>query len=71
MSIVNFHFSIVKRVNFHPVHVEMTDEDIQELLNIKKTRAYLLTRQMNENGMIEILGKGANKKYRMKSNNKL
>ena len=26
---------------------EMTDEDLQELLNIKKTRAYLLARQMN------------------------
>ena len=25
---------------------EMTEEDLQELLNIKKTRAYLLTRQM-------------------------
>lgn len=42
---------------------EMTDEDLQELLNIKKTRAYLLARQMNENGLIEIIGRGATKKY--------
>ncbi|MBS5003062.1 RNA-binding domain-containing protein [Holdemania filiformis] len=35
---------------------EMTDEDLQELLNIKKTRAYLLARQMNENGLIDIIG---------------
>ena len=27
---------------------EMSDEDLQELLNIKKTRAYLLARQMSE-----------------------
>ena len=27
---------------------EMTDEDLQELLNIKKTRAYLLARQMSQ-----------------------
>ncbi len=45
---------------------EMTDEDLQELLNIKKTRAYLLARQMNENGLIEIVGRGAAKKYILK-----
>ncbi len=32
---------------------EMTDEDLQELLNMKKTRAYLLARQMNEDGRIK------------------
>ena len=45
---------------------EMTDKDLQELLNIKKTRAYLLARQMNENGLIEIVGRGADKKYKLK-----
>lgn len=45
---------------------EMTDEDMQELLNIKKTRAYLLARQMNETGLIEITGRGATKKYKLK-----
>ena len=45
---------------------EMTDEELQELLNIKKTRAYLLTRQMSENGLIEIEGRGADKKYKRK-----
>lgn len=45
---------------------EMTDEDLQELLNIKKTRAYLLARQMSENGLIEIIGRGAAKKYKLK-----
>ncbi len=45
---------------------EMTDEDLQELLNIKKTRAYLLTRQMHENGLIDIIGRGAAKKYKLK-----
>ncbi len=45
---------------------EMTDEDLQELLNVKKTRAYLLARQMNENGMIEIIGRGVTKKYKLK-----
>ena len=45
---------------------EMTDEDLQELLNVKKTRAYLLARQMRENGLIEIVGRGAGKKYKLK-----
>lgn len=45
---------------------EMTDEDLQELLNIKKTRAYLLARQMNESGLIEIVGRGVAKKYKLK-----
>ena len=45
---------------------EMTDEDLQELLNIKKTRAYLLASQMNENGLIDIIGRGAAKKYKLK-----
>ena len=45
---------------------EMTNEDLQELLNIKKTRAYLLARQMHENGVIDIIGRGAAKKYRLK-----
>lgn len=46
---------------------EMTDEDLQELLNIKKTRAYLLARQMQENGLIEIIGRGVDKRYKLKS----
>lgn len=45
---------------------EMTDLDLQDLLNVKKTRSYLLARQMKEKGLIEIIGRGAAKKYRLK-----
>lgn len=45
---------------------EINDEDLRELLNIKKTRAYLLTRQMSEEGLIEIVGRGVAKVYRLK-----
>ena len=45
---------------------EMTDEDLQELLNIKKTRAYLLARQMHDNELIDIIGRGVNTKYKLK-----
>ena len=50
---------------------EMTEEDLQELLNIKKTRAYLLARQMNENGLIDIIGRGAAKKYKLSTRKKM
>lgn len=45
---------------------EMTDEDLQELLNIKNTRAYQIARQMHENELIDIIGRGASKKYKLK-----
>lgn len=48
---------------------EMTDEELQDLLNIKKTRAYLIARDMNENGLIDIIGRGKDKRYRLKNKN--
>lgn len=42
---------------------EMSEEDLQELLNIKRTRAYLLARQMQEIGLITCVGRGATKRY--------
>ena len=45
---------------------EMRDEELQELLHIKKTRAYLLTRQMSEEGLIKVVGRGAEKTYRLR-----
>lgn len=48
-------------VDYLSEYGEMSDEDLQELLSIKKTRAYLLARQMNEDGLIDIIGRGAGK----------
>ncbi len=42
---------------------EISEKKLQELLNIKRTRAYTLTRQMAEQGLIQISGRGADKKY--------
>ena len=47
-------------------HGEMTDETMQALLNIKKTRAYLLARKMSEIGLIDIVGRGMTKRYKLK-----
>lgn len=45
---------------------EMTDEELQELLGIKRTRAYQLSRQLQTAGFIEVIGRGTNKKYKLK-----
>ncbi len=41
----------------------MTEDEVMELLEVKKTRAYVITRQMAEMGLIEIRGRGKDKKY--------
>lgn len=45
---------------------EINDKELQQLLDIKKTRTYTLTRKMSEEGLIEIVGKGEGRKYRLK-----
>ena len=44
----------------------MTEEELQELLGIKKTRAYNLYKAMEKDGFIAVLGKGAEKKIILK-----
>lgn len=45
---------------------EIGEEELQELLNVKRTRAYIIARQMIEQGLIECLGRGENKRYYLK-----
>ena len=45
---------------------EIGEEELQELLNVKRTRAYLVARQLCEADLITAQGRGANKKYRLK-----
>ena len=42
---------------------EMGDEDIQDILNVKRTRAYMIARQMIDMGLINCKGRGTGKKY--------
>ena len=46
-------------------HDELGEEELQDLLNVKRTRAYLLARTMQELGLIRIEGRGAAKKYKL------
>lgn len=47
-------------------HGSMTEEELQELLGIKRTRAYILYKAMEKEGFITVLGKGSDKKIVLK-----
>ena len=42
---------------------EISDSEVQELLQIKNTRAYTLMKKMEKEGLIVIVGRGSRKKY--------
>jgi len=42
---------------------EISNQEVQNLLDIKRTRAYTLMKQMADAGLIKIIGRGADKKY--------
>lgn len=44
---------------------EATQEDIQELLDVKRTRAYVIMKELTEAGLTETTGRGKTKKYRI------
>jgi len=46
---------------------QITDSEVQELLEIKSTRAYTLMKQMEKDGLIVIVGRGNSKKYMKKA----
>ena len=45
----------------------MSEKELQELLQIRKTRAYLLSREMQEEGLIVIEGRGEKKSFHLKT----
>lgn len=53
-------------IDYLQEYSSISESGLQELLNIKRTRAYLLARQMKEAGLLDIIGRGANKQYRLK-----
>jgi ATP-dependent DNA helicase RecG len=44
-------------------HSLIREEEVQELLRVKKTRAYLITRQMIDMGLLTVNGRGNEKAY--------
>jgi len=43
-------------------HSEISDEEVQALLNVKRTRAFNLTKQLSDAGLVTIMGRGKNRK---------
>ena len=41
----------------------ITDDELMELLNLKRTRAYMVANQMADMRLIDIIGRGKDKKY--------
>lgn len=44
-------------------HTQADEDALMELLNVKRTRTYLITREMVDLGLLTIIGRGAHKKY--------
>ena len=44
-------------------HGEITEPEIQKLFEVKRTRAYMIAKQMCEEGLIIGIGRGKDKKY--------
>lgn len=53
-------------LDYLKIHEQIIDSELEELLGIKKTRVYILTKRMKELGLIESIGKGQQKKYTLK-----
>ena len=53
-------------LDYISAHGQITDEEVQSLLGIKKTRAFELMKQMRNMELINVVGRGAGKKYVIK-----
>ena len=52
-----------KILSYISEHGQITDEAVQSLLGVKKTRAFELMKQMRNMGLIRVVGRGSDKKY--------
>lgn len=50
-------------MEFMDTHGEVSEGDVQELFNVRSTRAYVLMRQMRDAGLVKVKGRGPDKKY--------
>lgn len=52
-----------KVLDFIEEHGGISDREIEALLGLKKTRAFTVAKQMRDEGLIQAVGRGDNKKY--------
>ena len=55
-----------KVLDYISEHGQITDEEVQSLLGIKKTRAFELMKQLRNMEQIKVVGRGSGKKYLLK-----
>lgn len=55
-----------KVLDYISEHGQITDEEVRSLLGIKKTRAFDLIKKMREMGLVQMIGRGAEKRYLVK-----
>ena len=48
---------------------QITDAEICDLLGLKKTRAFTVAKQMRDMGLIQVVGRGENRKYTNENKN--
>ena len=54
---------IQKVLDYIQANGQITDKEVGELLNLKKTRVFNITKQMRDLGLIQVIGRGEQKKY--------
>lgn len=54
-----------KILNFITENGQITEKEISDMLNLKKTRTFTLAKQMRDMGLIEVIGRGDKKRYIM------
>ncbi|MBR2611932.1 MAG: putative DNA binding domain-containing protein [Clostridia bacterium] len=52
-----------KVLDYIKSHGQITDAELQDLLGLKKTRAFTLAKQMVEKGILHTIGRGSEKRY--------
>lgn len=50
-------------MEFIDTHGAVSEGEVQDLFNVRSTRAYMIMRQMREAGLVKVKGRGPNKKY--------
>ena len=55
-------------IDYLAEHRTAAEDDLQKLLGVKRTRAYTLTKQMADAGMIKIVGRGTDKSFVLPEN---
>lgn len=55
-----------KILDYISEHGQITDGEIENLLNLKKTRAFIIAKQMRDIGLITAAGRGKDKRYLLK-----